>query len=110
MHWKETRSGKWEDYEDTLLRMTKVRQFANCVVFAAISTREEPVLLIVEPWRGTEIVCYYDDYTEREQDIEYLRSLPPGGPADAGVPARPLIPPPSRQAGNTKPFPPHSGD
>lgn len=77
MRWQETRSGKYEDYEDSSERMTLVRQFANCVVFSGISTRDEPVLLIVDPWRSTDILCVYESYTEHAEDIAYTTHLAP---------------------------------
>jgi hypothetical protein len=82
-----------------------VRRFRNCVVWAEQTPSGSPVLLIKALPVGV-TVCEYETESEREEDIRYLRTLPPGGGlADSGVAVRPRPIPPSRTARDAQPLP-----
>lgn len=84
--------------------LTEIRRFRNCVVLSA-EQKGRLYLILEEPWQ-TVTLCEYKSLEEREEDIHYLQSLPPGdGAEESGFPVLPLSPPPSRTTSEAKPLP-----
>jgi len=106
----EAREMSYEEFGevDGLTLRSHLFGFRNCHVWTA-RLDGLPALVLSEPRRGV-TVCVYDDPNELRADTAYLASQmpPPGGngPAGAGTPVFPRVKPPSRPAGNARPFPP----
>ena len=101
MQWTEL---SYRDYlEIPLANLEEIRRFDNCVALTA--TRDGRLLLLLEePWQHV-TVCEYEDPVEYSEDVRYLRTMPPDGPADASVPASPRPTPPTLRARDAKSLP-----
>ena len=94
---------RYEDFvEPTFGAVEEVRRFGNCVVLVAVEG-DAFRLLLKEPWKRV-TVCEYESREELDEDVQYLRSLPPDD-GQAGLPVVPLPVPPSRWARDARAMP-----
>jgi hypothetical protein len=80
MQWTEL---SYSDYRSSLksalVTPREIRRFGNCVVIAAqhYTRLQDTQLLLLLVERNKVTLCEYQSEQERQEDIRYLRALPP---------------------------------